>query len=255
LIAAEWRHEQDLRRSTQVLTGVADALGVAIDNANIFREIRRQSANEERRRIARDLHDRTGSGLAFISLELERLHRNEADEQTKLEISTVHGQVTTILAEVREMLYDLRVGMNGEMSLHETIVDLSQRVTSRSQCVVTCELSDLPQLDTYLSNEVWEIIKEAIINAERHSQCTAIFISSVIEDSLWTISVVDNGIGIQPQYQRPDSFGLTGAQERSDAIGATLLIQSPHRNMDHGTRFSLQLALVDDEDSRGVDSR
>ena len=243
LISAEWRVEQDLKRQTQVLTGVADALGVAVDNAHIFRDIRRQSASDERRRIARDLHDRTGSGLAFVALELDRLQRNENVEQTRVEISTVREQVGLILAEVREMLFDLRVGLNGEVSLYDTIVDLSQRVTSRSRTLVTYELSDLPELDAYLSNEIWEIIKEAIINAERHSQGTKIQITSVVTDSLWTLSVVDNGIGIQPQNKRPDAYGLIGVLERAETIGAKLVIESPLRNKDYGTAVFISLPV------------
>ena len=243
LIAAEWRAEQDLKRQTQVLTGVADALGVAVDNAHIFRDIRRQSASDERRRIARDLHDRTGSGLAFVALELDRLQRNENDEQTRVEISTVREQVGLILTEVREMLFDLRVGLNGEVSLYDTIVDLSQRVTSRSRTLVTYELSDLPEVDAYLSNEIWEIIKEAIINAERHSQGTKIQITSVVTDSLWTLSIIDNGIGIQPENKRPDSYGLTGVLERAETIGAKLVIESPLRNKDYGTAVFISLPV------------
>ncbi|MEY4247086.1 MAG: hypothetical protein RIS69_633 [Actinomycetota bacterium] len=254
LIAAEWREERDLKRETQVLTGVADALGVAVDNAYIFGDIRRQSASEERRRIARDLHDRTGSGLAFVGLELDRLQRNEDNEQTSYEISAIRQQVGSILAEVREMLYDLRVGLNGEASLYDTIVDLSQRVTSRSQCVVSYELSNLPQLDNYLSNEVWEILKEAIINAERHSQGTKILITSVVTDSLWTIAVVDNGIGIQTKNKRPDSYGLTGILERAESIGATLVIESPIQSKDYGTSISISLPVNNDDESSN-DSR
>ena len=243
LISAEWRVEQDLKRQTQVLTGVADALGVAVDNAHIFRDIRRQSASDERRRIARDLHDRTGSGLAFVALELDRLYRNENDEQTRVEISTIREQVGLILTEVREMLFDLRVGLNGEVSLYDTIVDLSQRVTSRSRTLVTYELSDLPELDAYLSNEIWEIIKEAIINAERHSQGTKIQITSVVTDTLWTLSIIDNGIGIQPQNKRSDAYGLTGAFERAETIGAKIVIESPLRSKDYGTAVFISLPV------------
>jgi signal transduction histidine kinase len=255
LISAEWRVEQDLKRQTQVLTGVADALGVAVDNAHIFRDIRRQSASDERRRIARDLHDRTGSGLAFVALELDRLYRNENDEQTRVEISTIREQVGLILTEVREMLFDLRVGLNGEVSLYDTIVDLSQRVTSRSRTLVTYELSNLPEVDAYLSNEIWEIIKEAIINAERHSQGTKIQITSVVTDSLWTLSIIDNGIGIQPENKRPDSYGLTGVLERAETIGAKLVIESPLRNKDYGTAvfISLPVSSNDDDNSEITD--
>ena len=116
-------------------------------------------------------------------------------------------------------------------------------MTSRSKCVVTYELSNLPQLDNYLSNEVWEILKEAIVNAERHSQGTKILISSVVTDSWWTIAVVDNGIGIQTRNKRPDSYGLTGILERAESIGATLVIESPLQSQDYGTSISISLPV------------
>jgi glucose-6-phosphate-specific signal transduction histidine kinase len=100
----------------------------------------------------------------------------------------------------------------------------------------------------------FHVVKEAIINAERHSQGTKILISSVVTDSLWTISVVDNGIGIQTKNKRPDSYGMTGIVERAESIGATLVIESPLRDRDYGTAISISLPVNNDDESSN-DSR
>ena len=86
IIACEWRSMVNIDREVQVLTGLADALGVAVDNANLFKSLRLGGANDERRRIARELHDRTGSTLAFVGFELDRLSRKSTDTEQVREL-------------------------------------------------------------------------------------------------------------------------------------------------------------------------
>jgi signal transduction histidine kinase len=243
LIAAEWRQSKDVTQQTQILTGIADALGVAVDNARLFRDIRQQSASEERLRIARDLHDRTGNTLAFIGLELDRLIRNENASEKQIELSEIREQVSRTISEVREMLYDLRTGQDGQNPLSETVREFAERVSARADIKVKCEFT-VPFIgDSYLTNEIWEMMKEAILNAERHSQGSQVFITTSTGDKLWTVSIIDNGIGLNSDNKRQDAYGITGMFERAESIGAEIVIVSPLSDQNYGTEVLISIPI------------
>jgi len=243
LIAAEWREKSNVSQQTQILTGIADALGVAVDNARLFRDIRQQSASEERLRIARDLHDRTGSTLAFVGIELDRLIRNENELLKQMELTEIRGQVTRTISEVREMLYDLRTGPDGQNSLSQTVQEFVERVNTRSPIDVECDFRVPDIADTYLANEIWEMIKEAILNAEHHSQGSDLLISTSTDEEFWTVSISDNGIGMRSKDKRIDAYGLTGMFERAESIGAEVSIVSPCAEGNNGTQIIISVPL------------
>ena len=243
LIAAEWRQRQDITQQTQVLTGVADALGVAIDNARLFRDIRQQSASEERMRIARDLHDRTGSTLAYVGLELDRLIRKETAQEKQVELSDIREHVSKTISEVREMLYNLRTGRDGQNSLSDTVQEFADRVSARAHLQVTCDFKAPVIDDAFVTNEIWEMIKEAILNAERHSQASELVISTSINEENWEVSIADNGIGLKSADKRHDAYGMTGMLERADSLGAEISIMSPLSEKTYGTRVTVTVPI------------
>ncbi len=245
IIACEWRSMVNIDREVQVLTGLADALGVAVDNANLFKSLRLGGANDERRRIARELHDRTGSTLAFVGFELDRLSRKSTDTEQVRELRLMRTHITTVLNEVREMLFDIRVGEDSRSSIDAAIEELADRINNRSplevKVIVTADLKDALTPDPALMNEVWLIIKEAMLNAERHSQATQVEVRGRIRADHLLLSVADNGRGFNASDANPDSFGLTGMHERAIAIEAELHIQSPIAPSDIGTLVSLKV--------------
>ena len=245
IIACEWRSIVNIDREVQVLTGLADALGVAVDNANLFKSLRLGGANDERRRIARELHDRTGSTLAFVGFELDRLSRKSTDTEQVRELRLMRTHITTVLNEVREMLFDIRVGEDSRSSIDAAIEELADRINNRSpleiKVFVTTDLKDALTPDPALMNEVWLIIKEAMLNAERHSQATQVEVRGRIRADHLLLSVADNGRGFNASDANPDSFGLTGMHERAIAIEAELNIQSPITPSDIGTLVSLKV--------------
>ena len=243
LIAAEWRQRQDITQQTQVLTGVADALGVAIDNARLFRDIRQQSASEERMRIARDLHDRTGSTLAYVGLELDRLIRKETAQEKQVELSDIREHVSKTISEVREMLYNLRTGRDGQNSLSDTVQEFADRVSARAHVQVTCDFKAPVIDDAFVTNEIWEMIKEAILNAERHSQASELVISTSINEENWEVSIADNGIGLKSADKRHDAYGMTGMLERAESLGAEISIMSPLSEKTYGTRVTVTVPI------------
>ena len=145
------------------------------------------------------------------------------------------------------MLFDIRVGEDSRSSIDAAIEELADRINNRSpldvKVFVSADLKDALTCDPALTNEVWLIIKEAILNAERHSQATHVEVRGRIRADHLLRSVADNGRGFNPSDANPDSFGLTGMHERAIAIEAELNIQSPIAPSNIGTLVSLKVPL------------
>lgn len=224
VVAVEWRDDRSIDQEVQILTALADSMGVAIDNASLFSTLRLSGANDERRRIARELHDRMGSSLAYVGFEIDRLIRSTNTEQLSGELESLRTSVTQILDEVREMLFDLRCGDDGRYSLRESMIEFLDRVQRRSPIATSYTFGDFPELDSFHTNELWEITKEAILNAERHSQAQEIHVSAAMSNHFFEIRIQDDGCGFNHTNGRLDSYGLQGMSERCDVIGADLKI-------------------------------
>jgi len=155
--------------------------------------------------------------------------------------------ITTVLNEVREMLFDIRVGEDSRSSIDAAIEELADRINNRSplevKVFVTADLKDSLTPDPALMNEVWLIIKEAMLNAERHSQAAQVEVRGRVRADHLFLSVADNGRGFNPSEADSDSFGLTGMHERAIAIEAELNIQSPIPPADIGTLVILKVPI------------
>ena len=118
-------------RESALLEGMADQIAMALDNARWFGRLRRMGADEERTRIARDLHDRIGQGLAYLSFELDRIS-SQATPEVKADMQTLRGDVRQILGEVRETLSDLRTDVSDHQDLVNTMQSFIKRVERRT---------------------------------------------------------------------------------------------------------------------------
>jgi signal transduction histidine kinase len=175
--------ESDAPRSfsqqhSEVLHGLAEPLGIAIDNARLFRKLRVVGADEERNRIARDLHDRIGSSLASLGFAIDGTLAAARKSQPVVEdLEEIRTYVTGMIGEVREALYDLRSDVDDSMDLASTLKQFADRLRNRSGLTVTFHSDQRIRLPLLQEREIWHIAREAIINVERHAQATAVSIT------------------------------------------------------------------------------
>src|SRR5258708_34995961 len=112
-LALEQREENHFaRREVEMLTGFVEPVALAIDNARWFSRLRTVGADEERTRIARDLHDRVGQSLAFVAFELDRISRQVTGDPVEAELRRLREDVGRVVTEVRDTLYDLRTDVS-----------------------------------------------------------------------------------------------------------------------------------------------
>jgi signal transduction histidine kinase len=246
-IAGEWT--DDRRPSVverEALVGVADALALALDNARIFGLLADRVATDERSRVARDLHDRVAGSLAAIGFELDEVARSLGENERKM-ITRVREHVTETIVDIRSLLDDLRDDRHGRHIDRPSLDDLADRVSRRSSISVKVDDHDVrPDVMHKLAadgtaTELHLILREALLNAERHSGAESVRISVVERDGMLTLEVRDDGRGFDPTHL---GHGLSGMRERAEWIGATLDVDTGST----GTR--VRVRLVVDEDPR-----
>ena len=215
-------------RDVELLSGFVESAALAIDNARWFGRLRTVGADEERTRIARDLHDRIGQSLAYLAFELDRIVRNGASGQDNtVALDNLRTDVRGVIREVRDTLYDLRTDVTESQSLSSTLDAFLQRVRDRSGLEVRLRAQETGRLPLLQERELWRIAQEAVTNVERHARATQFTISWRCNGTTGRLEVADDGIGFPVgRAGRLDSYGLLGMRERAAAIGATLTIDS-----------------------------
>ncbi len=229
LLVLEYLDEReiDVLHVAELARQVAEPVALAIDNARWFRAIERTAADDERLRIARDLHDRLGQSVALVGFELDAVRRSvdeTTDPQLAEQVDTVRGHVRGIVTELRETLYDLRTEVTTDRNLVATVTEFLQRVEARSSLDVHFEHDVRHQLPPRQERELWLIAQEAIVNAERHASASHIDVVYEVRDGEIVVQVADDGRGIAMNSGRPDSYGLRGLRERAAAIGGRIEI-------------------------------
>lgn len=229
-------------REVELLAGFAEPAALAIDNARWFSRLRTVGADEERTRIARDLHDRIGQSLAYLAFELDRIvkHNSGKDEVVTRALDQLRGDVRGVIGEVRDTLYDLRTDVTETQSLTTTLEAFLARVRERSGLVVGLRSQETARLPILQEREMWRVAQEAVTNVERHARATHISITWRSDGTSATLEVSDDGVGFPTgSAGRLDSYGILGMRERAASIGATLTVDSePGR----GTRVRCALA-------------
>jgi signal transduction histidine kinase len=221
-------HERLLESfAASAATAVATAQTVAED-----RRLQRLAATEaERARWARELHDQTLQALANLALVLGAAQRGDDIVATRAAIAEARGEIDTEIANLRNMIIDMRPAVLDDLGLEEAIIALAERLEdsplhvelildlAHEQGRVTDRL--MPELEAAL----YRVVQEALTNASKHAgECRAVV--EVIEDARSVhVAVRDDGRGFDPSLSR-EGFGLLGIRERVELFSGTLEINS-----------------------------
>jgi len=242
LIALEHPDEHHFTpRDLELISGFVEPVALAIDNARWFARLRTVGADEERTRIARDLHDRIGQSLAYLAFELDRLVTAEskgADIGSSLE--RLRTDVRGVISEVRDTLYDLRTDVSDEHDIAEILEQYIARVRTRSGLEIVLHADHGPRLPLMQEREMWRIAQEALTNVERHADASRVRVLWRSNGDAAALEVADDGKGFTSGTDgRLDSYGMLGMRERASSIGATLeVLSAPGK----GTRVRCYLA-------------
>lgn len=217
-------------RHARLMAGLGDVLALTVDNARSFARLRTLGADEERSRIARDLHDRLGQWLSYINFELERIIDTDAGRHDELD--RLHADVQTAIDELRETLRQLRAEVTEDRNFATVASELLSRFNARAENsggpVATFEVGDpTARLGVRVETELLRVLQEALSNIAKHAEATAVTVSWEVEDGAGTLTVRDDGRGFDTgRGVRDSAYGLVGMRERADVVGASLQVES-----------------------------
>lgn len=206
--------------------GLADIVALTIDNSRWFGRLRSLGAEDERIRVARDVHDRLGQWMTYIKMELERLGALENVPPADLQRLTVDAG--NALEELRETLRQLRTGVSDDRPLSSLASDLLDRFSERTRVdAAFSEISPGERLPVPMENELLRILQEALNNVDRHANAEHVEVTWEVDGGNFMLVVSDDGRGFDPSRAvRDQAYGVLGMRERAEVIGATLRIES-----------------------------
>jgi len=203
---------------------------------------------EERRALARELHDRVGQNLAALNLNLNILRGQLSTEALQIIGSRLDDSVSLvnqILTITRNVMSDLRSNVLDDYGLESALREFADQFTLRTgiQVVTDKSVNLIPHLDSGIEMTLLRIAQEALTNVARHAQANQATISMSADGENVYMSIQDDGVGIL-SWQRanqPGSHGLRIIRERAEAFGGSLQIHSTYKK---GTRLDVKIPLV-----------
>ena len=232
------RSEEQLRDAYERLQDVTRCAAAAEEN--------------ERRRIAREIHDELGQLVTAMRFQLTALKKaqktaspaQEAEDRTA-RLNDLLGLSDTMLSQVRHVSASLRPAMLDELGLIPAMQTHAQQFEIRTgiACDVVADRALIERaFDDATSSSVFRIVQELLTNVLRHAQAMAVTITFAQDGQTLTVIVQDNGTGIRPtDGTHRGSFGLKGIRERAALLNGTFVIG---RNRDEGTIATLRVPLV-----------
>jgi two-component system, NarL family, sensor histidine kinase UhpB len=221
------QNEQELEASRQQLRELA----VSVQKAR----------EEEKTRIARELHDDLGQQLTALKMDLSWLAHRVPDENTLVEkIQSMQALTNTSVTSLRRIASDLRPTMLDDLGLAPAIEWLAQDFSQRSGVNVHLDITDHAlRLSKDAETAIYRIVQESLTNVTRHAKASKVFITMSQTENGFSLTVRDDGIGLPPGAARKEkSFGLLGMKERVHVLGGTIYIAS---QPDGGTTIEVML--------------
>lgn len=180
------------------------------------------SREDERRRIARELHDDLGQRLSALKMDLAMLGADLRDsgaaDALLDQIDTMHGVIDETVGSVRRIAADLRPALLDELGMVPAIQWLAKDFANRYGITVTIRAADEDDVGEPTTVAVFRIVQEALNNVVRHANATTVDIELVRDGEDYELSVTDDGCGWDGA-RRPTptrkSFGLIGIRERA----------------------------------------
>jgi len=214
---------------------LAESFNIMLDRLEAERRESGQRAitvqEEERLRVARELHDQVGQTLTGVLLQHESLIR-EAPAGLRERIAETRETVRASLDDVRRIAGDLRPGTLEDLGLVRAVADLSDRSVESSQLEVVRELDPaIPALAEEVELVVYRVAQEGLTNVLRHAEASCIEVHlEALGDFGVRLRLLDDGQGLEGAYE---GDGIRGMRERAMLVGGDLSVADrSHRGVE-----------------------
>jgi signal transduction histidine kinase len=240
-------HDSSLREEPKLVEAVAAAARLALENARLGAEVQAQlttvkesrarivaAADEERRRIERDIHDGAQQRLVALALELRSAQRKlgaEANPEVEQMLDSAVGELQVALDELRE----LARGVHPAILTEEGLGAALESLVARSPVPATLEAVPEGRFSPEVEAAAYFVACEALTNVVKHSRASRATIGARQTNGKLTVEVTDDGVG---GAVSPEGHGLRGLMDRVEALGGRLWLDGPDGN---GTRLIAEI--------------
>jgi len=251
--------DPDIGEFTRVLQNLLLQLEERNQQLRALSERAINAQEEERKNIARSLHDDTGQALSMLIINLERLENRLPLEQNELrsKLEASRRLASNILAELRKIVYGLRPTMLDDLGLIPAIRWYSRSVLeSNGVQVRMCLPEESIELPSHIATTLFRIAQEGINNIMRHAGAKTTNIRMAIDPFGVHLQVQDDGHGFDPQQTAEKAvslqqLGLLGMRERAELVGGKVTVESVPGE---GTRLQVYVPLPVEVDSDEEDN-
>jgi signal transduction histidine kinase len=203
-----------------------------------------QAQEEERKRIAREIHDELGQQLTMLRFGLVKLAQSEQLPSAELrnQVRAMIQPVDTTIDTVRRIATALRPAILDDLGLAAALEWLVTDFRAKTDTPCDVSLGPVPAgLDDTRSLALFRILQEALTNVARHAQATRVMVGLRQIGDVLELEVRDNGRGLtEGQQTSPVAIGLFGMQERALLVGGTVTI---HGRPNEGTTVTARIPL------------
>ncbi len=202
-----------------------DQHALPLDTALVFDEIRTIATADERRRLAREIHDGIAQEVASLGYVVDELVATSDDEAQREGLRGLRSELTRVVSELRLSIFDLRSEVSAHTGVSAALSEYVRLVGTKAGMTVHMSLNEAPQrLRIEVETEMLRIAQEAVTNARRHSGAQNLWVTLAVDPPHATLTVTDDGHGLGTA--RSDSYGMKIMRERAQRIGADLMIAS-----------------------------
>ncbi|HEX5689756.1 MAG TPA: sensor histidine kinase, partial [Roseiflexaceae bacterium] len=249
--------EQQVQERTSALTATNAALQAEIGEHHQTQQIRQllvhqllTTQEDERRHIARELHDQLGQDLTALLLELKSLEQGSAAGAPIGErVAQLHALALQISAEVRSLALQLHPPALEHLGLVATVTNYVEEWSARALVPIDLHMSGLEdaRLSAPVEITLYRLIQECLTNILKHAQASDVSLIVERRADAVQLTVEDDGIGFDPASAQRNAYagrrlGLIGMQERVAQLGGSVSIES---EAGRGTTIIVRLPLAD----------
>ncbi|GAA0567543.1 hypothetical protein GCM10010172_59530 [Paractinoplanes ferrugineus] len=230
------------------VTGVTEPAAIRLEAALLFDDVRSLATNEERQRLAREIHDGVAQELVMVGYGIDNALATlpEDSEETAEELRTLRNEVTRVITELRLSLFELRSEVDRNGGLAAAIAEYARTLGTSAGLRVHFTFDEsTARLPAATEAELLRIAQEAITNARKHAGASNLWVTCTVDPPYAEIEVSDDGKGFADD--RPDGrYGLTIMAERAERIRGRLKITPRHPS---GTTVAVVLGSPGRRDS------
>jgi two-component system sensor histidine kinase UhpB len=186
---------------------------------------------EERTRIARELHDDINQQLAAVSIRLSYLKRSGTEAQ-RVEVAAIQQDLLRVSNDIRGMSHELHPAVLRFTGLTSALAGLCHNHSTRTTLRIECEVDTPEGLGSDQELGLFRIVQEAVNNVEKHARATRVWVRLEVQPAVCVLSITDDGKGMDVGGRRDGGrprpgLGMISMEERARLLGGRLQVVSP----------------------------